>query len=210
VQVPLKELITNDATKNRIAAREDGFSGYDGKPCPGTLRWEVGYFEKAQLTEYLKKRGDTDIEATKRKIEEETERKLREADGLDESGEVEQQKAEDLKERTDEIISGSAPSEDYPSGILYVKIEQIQGLEIPKIQQSGVDKGAEDEEGEDLPSSYCTVIINHQKVYKTRTKLKDNKPFVSNPSSLSNSSANRHSSTPAPNASSAIGVTPPS
>jgi hypothetical protein len=178
VQIPLGDLATKNTTKNRIWAREDGFSDYDGKPCPGKLRWEVGYFEKTQVDEYLAKRDNVDIEAEKWKIEEETEHKLKETKGLDEFGEVEQQKAEDLKERTDEIISASAPSDDYPSGILYVKIEQIQGLEVDKIRKSGVRGGAEDEEGDDLPSSYCTVIINHQKVYKTRTKLKDNKPFV--------------------------------
>lgn len=35
----------------------------------------------------------------------------------------------------------------------------------------------EEEEGDDLPSAYCTVILNHQKVFKTRTKPKNSKPF---------------------------------
>ncbi|KAF5343508.1 hypothetical protein D9756_011602 [Leucocoprinus leucothites] len=29
----------------------------------------------------------------------------------------------------------------------------------------------------DLPSAYCEVVINHQRVYKTRTKMKSNNPF---------------------------------
>lgn len=34
-----------------------------------------------------------------------------------------------------------------------------------------------EEEGDDLPSAYCTIILNHQKIYKTRTKPKNAKPF---------------------------------
>lgn len=35
-----------------------------------------------------------------------------------------------------------------------------------------------DAEGEgDLPSSYCTIILNHQKIFKTRTKPKNTNPF---------------------------------
>ncbi len=33
------------------------------------------------------------------------------------------------------------------------------------------------EDGGDLPSSYCTIILNHQKIFKTRTKPKNGKPF---------------------------------
>lgn len=47
-----------------------------------------------------------------------------------------------------------------------------------KNRQSLVDDDSDKEEGAgDLPSSYCTVILNHQKVFKTRTKPKNSKPF---------------------------------
>lgn len=35
----------------------------------------------------------------------------------------------------------------------------------------------EEEEGDGLPSAYCTILINHSKVFKTRTKPKNAKPF---------------------------------
>ncbi|KAF8873769.1 hypothetical protein BD779DRAFT_1664331 [Infundibulicybe gibba] len=94
--------------------------------------------------------------------------KLREAVARDhnETGEIEQQKKEDLKERSEEVIAGSKPAAEWPSGIVAVRIEQINGLE-----------GGEDEEADDLPSAYCTVIVNHERVYKTRVKVKSNKPF---------------------------------
>ncbi|KAF8253956.1 hypothetical protein K440DRAFT_618525 [Wilcoxina mikolae CBS 423.85] len=177
VEVPLKDVMSYHATKNRMSAREDPLCDFEGKPCPGFLHWDVGYFSKLSLDDHLSKLSNVDVEEMKRKIEIDAEKKLREAKGTDESGEIDQQKREDLKERSDEIIAGSPPNDDWPSGILSIKIEQITGLEVEHIRESGVREGSEDEEGGDLPSAYCTVILNHQKVYKTRTKLKDNKPF---------------------------------
>jgi hypothetical protein len=178
IDVPLKDLMTGQDTHNRISIREDRFSGVEGSTLPGTLSWECGYFSKTTLEQHLKHR-DQDVDQLKDKIEAEAEEKLREAKTRDdERGEAEQQKKEDLKEKSDEIIASTKPTEEWPSGILSIKIEQISGLEVQKIKQSGVKEGGEDEESDDLPSAYCTVIINHQRVYKTRTKLKSNKPFV--------------------------------
>lgn len=178
IDVPLKDLMNDQDTHNRISIREDRFLGSDGSTWPGTLSWECGYFSKTTLEQHLEHRHQ-DVDEIKDKIEAEAEEKLREAKTRDdERAEIEQQKKEDLKEKTDEIIAGSKPTQEWPSGILSIKVEQINGLEVEKIKQSGVEEGGEDEESDDLPSAYCTVIINHQRVYKTRTKLKTNKPFV--------------------------------
>lgn len=65
-------------------------------------------------------------------------------------------------------------------GIFSIQIHQITGLEFEKIHKSH-SQGEEESDGEegagDLPSSYCTVILNHQKIFKTRTKPKNAKPF---------------------------------
>jgi hypothetical protein len=45
-------------------------------------------------------------------------------------------------------------------------------------QADGDFEDDEQVEGDDLLSSYCTVIINHQRILKTRTKPKNAKPFV--------------------------------
>lgn len=170
----------NERTFNKISTHEDDFRDINRSPCPGKLYWECGYFAKTTLEQHLEqKRQDAkEIEAT---IKEEAEAKLREAksNGDDLNGEVEQQKREDLKERSDEIIAASRPAAQWPTGILSIRIEQISGLEIQKIRESGVRDEGEDHHSDDLPSAYCTVIINHQQVYKTRTKMKTNNPFVS-------------------------------
>jgi len=62
-----------------------------------------------------------------------------------------------------------------------VQIHQITGLELEAVNKNQASKGEsaseEEEEGDDLPSAYCTIILNHQKVFKTRTKPKNSKPF---------------------------------
>jgi hypothetical protein len=79
------------------------------------------------------------------------------------------------------MIIASSPPKSYPSGVLSIVIHQIQGLELEALNKKEADKkettSDEQEEGDDLPSSYCTIILNHQKIYKTRTKPKNSMPF---------------------------------
>ena len=77
------------------------------------------------------------------------------------------------------MIISFPPSQRYPSGILSVQIHQITGLAFEKMRKNRDPKDGNDaEEGSgDLPSSYCTIIINHQKIFMTRTKPKNDKPF---------------------------------
>jgi hypothetical protein len=179
VHLDLKTIMNSDETVSRMSARSDGLVSDRMEPRKGTIHWECGYFAKTSFDQHLKhkKRNAEEIRAN---IEEEAENKLREAKARDshaEDGEVEQQKKEDMKEKSDEIIATSRPTEEWPSGILSIRIEQISGLEVEKIRESGVSEGGEGEEGEDLPSAYCSIIINQQKVYRTRTKMKNNNPF---------------------------------
>ncbi|KAF6745721.1 meiotically up-regulated 190 protein [Ephemerocybe angulata] len=177
VDIPLADVVKDPSTHNRLTQREDGFKTERGDPTKGSLIWEVGYFEKTTLEQHLEKKHQ-DYNKVKEEIEREAERKLREAMVAgDKEGEVKQQKKEDLKERGDEIIAGSAPTNDWPSGILSVRIEQISGLEIEKIRESGVKEEGEEDETDNMPSAYCTVVINHQRVYKTRTKMKNTNPY---------------------------------
>ena len=173
--------MTDKDSLNHMSVRNDGLLSDSGKEEPGTLHWEVGYFAKTTFDQHLEHKRQ-DAKEVREKIEQEAEAKLREAKARDETAEdaeVEQQKKEDLKEKSDEVIAGSKPTEQWPSGILSVRIEQISGLEVDKIRESGVKEDAEEDDEADLPSAYCTIMINHQRVYKTRTKMKSNNPFVS-------------------------------
>ncbi|KAF8071734.1 hypothetical protein FPV67DRAFT_894061 [Lyophyllum atratum] len=174
VDIPLKDLM--DRSKNQFSARQDPLTKVDGSP-QGTLSWEGGFFYKTTLQQHLEGRRD-DVKELVQQIESQAEDKLREAkQRAGQASEIEQQKKEDLNEKTQKIIADSRPKHEWPSGVLTVKIEQIHGLEVQKIKESGVREEGEDEESEDLPSAYCTVIVNHQRVYRTRTKMKSEKPY---------------------------------
>lgn len=185
IELDLKELMKSDETNGRMHDREDGFKAIKaGEGMPGKLSWSVGYYSKTRITDdqLLAQEEDPDIksiEQLKKKTYAEAEHKLREA-SIDHQNEVEQQKAEDFKNRQDQLIIASPPSQDYPSGILSVQIHQITGLELEVLNKSktgSAEASDEDEEGDDLPSAYCTIILNHKKVFKTRTKPKNSKPF---------------------------------
>lgn len=55
------------------------------------------------------------------------------------------------------------------------------GLGIHNLQKQdkggGEDREDEAEQDDDMPDSYCNVIMNHRKIYRTRTKPKNSKPF---------------------------------
>ena len=187
VESSLADLMTSKTSFNRMSVRADALKGEKGESWPGTLHWECGYFAKTTFEQHVENK-DQDAQELRSKIEKDAEKKLREAKarGDDtEDGEIAQQKKEDMKEKTDEIISASMPTSKWPSGILSIRIEQIIELELEKIKESGVREEAENEDEGDLPSAYCTIILNQQSVYKTRTKMKSNNPFVS--TSLNNS-----------------------
>lgn len=151
---------------------------------PGTLDWSVGYFsktriQKEQLTKQTIEKDVRSLQGLKDKVSKDAKNKLREASTDDESHELDQQKAQMLKAEEDAMIISTTPLEDYPTGIFAIQIHQITGLEFEKINksQSKGDEGDDTEEGNDLPSSYSTVILNHQTVFKTRTKPKNPNPF---------------------------------
>ena len=50
----------------------------------------------------------------------------------------------------------------------------ITGLQLQSLNK---DRKGDDDEEDDLPSSYCTIILNGTKAFKTRTKPKNSGPF---------------------------------
>jgi hypothetical protein len=186
IEVDLKDIMKDSRSNGSMWERQDGFRALTAdEGMPGKLEWSVGYFSKTrildeQLTQQTSEPEIKTIDDLKRKVNEESERKLREA-MHDESAEIEQQKAQDFKERQDRLIISTPPPNEYPSGVLSIVIHQITGLELEAINKNQVSKNEtasdEEEEGGDLPSSYCTIILNHQKIFRTRTKPKNAKPF---------------------------------
>ncbi|TVY52813.1 Meiotically up-regulated gene 190 protein [Lachnellula cervina] len=187
VEVDLKELMHNPKTKNQLCDREDRLKGQDpNENMPGTISWSVGYYSKTRITEdqLATQTEDKKIktkEDLKKQVAETAEGKLREATAQDESKEANQQKTQDYKDRENALICSSPPDQKFLSGILSIQIHNITGLAVEAPQKKDHDNTADREDqaeqSDDLPSSYCTIILNHKQIYRTRTKPKNAKPF---------------------------------
>ena len=186
VELDLKEIMHNTRSAGKMWDREDRFMAVDaGENMPGSLEWSVGWFQKVKIQhdQLARQTADSDVKSVqqlKDKVSKEERRKLREATDRDVSEETEIQKAKDLKDREDQIVTSAPPPDSYPSGILSIEIHNITGLQYESLNKNKGegDEGDDMEEGDhDLPSSYCTIILNHKKVFQTRTKPKNNKPF---------------------------------
>lgn len=187
VELTLKEIMHSSKTKNKMYDREDELVAEDpDEKMPGKIAWSVGYFEKAHIRQRQldQQTVDTNIrslDALKKQMADQAKWKLREADTeKDQQKELHQQTVQDYKEKENEMIISAPPPDDLRSGIVSVQIHNITGLETAKLnKKSGKDEGREDEaeQSDELPDSYCTIIMNHQQVYRTRTKPKNAKPF---------------------------------
>ena len=186
IELVLKDLMKDEHSNGRMWDRSDSFKALEaGKGMPGTLDWSVGYFSKARLQESQMKQQCKDkhvenVEQLKQQVYQRAERKLRET-AKNESAEMQQLKDDDWENEQRNIISSSVPPEEFPSGILSIQVHQIVGLSVENTRKNKSPE-EEDEDGENndedqLPSSYCTVILNDQKIFRTRTKPKNSAPF---------------------------------
>jgi len=139
---------------------------------PGELHWEVGYFGKPQFRPAL--RTDGKNKALPPELRDK-------AEFQDEQGVQNTQ--------TDDAVMHTPPDPLWPSGICSVIVHQIVNLELENIKGSnGNRKGREfepakpygestEEEGKNLPTSYCTILFNDELVYRTRSKAVSSKPI---------------------------------
>ncbi|KAJ5267895.1 hypothetical protein N7478_010703 [Penicillium angulare] len=184
IDIGLNEAMQSPQTNGKMWDRRDKLhklSTKEDMPC--ILDWSLGYFSKRRISPTQRApesddRGVENVDDLKNKVAGGAPQKLPES-RKGEFHKIEQQKVQDIKTRKDEIIISSPPSPDYRSGIFAIQIHQILGLGFKKVKRNQGDGVPEDDdqaEGDDLLSSYCTVILNHQKIFKTRTKPKSAKP----------------------------------
>ncbi|KAI5917467.1 hypothetical protein F4810DRAFT_44519 [Camillea tinctor] len=187
VELDLKRLMRDSKTLNRVQDREDRLIGQDpDEKMPGSLVWSVGYFSKTRITEKQLQQQTINgnvrtKEQLKQYVSDNAEHKLRESGKPSDDEEIRQQKSQDYKEMEDSMIISAPPSDGYVSGVLSIQIHNITGLEVQNLQKrekngSGDDED-EAEQSDDMPDSYCTIILNHKKIFRTRTKPKNSKPF---------------------------------
>ncbi|TFK47021.1 hypothetical protein OE88DRAFT_1666844 [Heliocybe sulcata] len=166
VNIPLVELMKNPG---KMHSRVDKLQGFeDANDMPGTLHWDIGYFEKMPLNKALKRDDPQpnvpDVIKDKKQVQETP-------------------TVADSQEEADALMT--PPDPNIPTGILSVIIHQINNLERQDIKgntgsregQSGQDTEEPEEEGENLPNGYCEVILNDDLIYKTRVKQYTSMPY---------------------------------
>lgn len=130
-----------------------------GSEMPGELHWEVGYFGKPTFRPALRTDG-------KNKALPEN---LRDHPQLqDEKGTANTEE--------DNAVQHTPPDPLWPSGVCSIVVHQIVNLELENVKgTAGSRKGREyepakpagegtDEEGTQLPTSYCTILYNDELV----------------------------------------------
>ncbi|KAI9155381.1 hypothetical protein HJFPF1_07963 [Paramyrothecium foliicola] len=140
---------------------------------PGELHWEVGFFGKTKFREALRTDGH-DVNLPKE---------------LQDRPELQEDKGA-IESKEEDAVIHTPPDPLWPSGILSIIVHQIVGLELANIKGSnGKRKGREyeparpeagdvkEEQGSRLPSSYCTILLNDDLIYKTRTKVVSSQPI---------------------------------
>ncbi|KAH9830601.1 uncharacterized protein C8Q71DRAFT_785114 [Rhodofomes roseus] len=161
-EIDVVELIRQRAKPIR---RVSPLSSPDSRHRPGNVEYTVGYYGKLPPNSALSTDGtDPGI-----------------PDDLRQKPEFKEARAVSLNDLEAAVLT-TPPDEEWVSGILSVQVHEIRGLTVRRGETSGTEnKGQDDsneprEEGEGLPSSYCTISLNDELVYETRVK-----PITSSP-----------------------------
>jgi Ca2+-dependent lipid-binding protein len=168
VTFDLRDLIKNHG--NMITERADTLEDEKGEPLPGKLYWDIGFFPRSQFKESLKTDGrDVAVPASIRDRPE----------FHDDKGTVTTQHEID--------VTTTPPDPSLPTGICSILIHEVRNLEVQRPSGSfgsykpwtpaQITGENTDEEADDLPSSYCTILQNDQLVFKTRVKVKSSAPI---------------------------------
>ncbi|KND92783.1 hypothetical protein TOPH_02686 [Tolypocladium ophioglossoides CBS 100239] len=171
VELSIQELIQRPGKMFPQVSRLRGVKA--DSSMPGELHWEVGFFAKTQFRKALRTHGQ-DINLPKE---------------LADKPELQDEKGA-LQTEEEDAVAHTPPDPLWPSGILSIVVHQIVGLELANIKGSdGKRKGKEyeparpdagevkEEQSRKLPSSYCTILVNDDLVYKTRTKVVSSQPI---------------------------------
>ncbi|KAL8693346.1 MAG: hypothetical protein Q9218_001825 [Villophora microphyllina] len=165
IEVDLKDLMSNSQSASQMWHREDRFKALSpSETMPGRLTWSVGYFAKERIQEEQLEQQSLEpdvksLQQLKDKVARDVGRKMREASSHDETPEISQQKAQELKIREDNMIVSTRPLEGSPSGILSIQIHHISGLQLEKINKSGDDENFADDTAEGQGWDYGTIEI---------------------------------------------------
>jgi Ca2+-dependent lipid-binding protein len=156
VELPIREMIQHPGRMYPQVSKLQGLN--EGSEMPGELHWEVGFFGKPKLRPELRTDG----------------KKKDLPENLRDNPQFQDEKGVITNEEED-AITHTPPDPLWPSGIISIVVHQIVNLQLANIKGSRYRKGREyepakpygentEEQGGDLPTSYCKIILNDQLV----------------------------------------------
>ena len=164
VEVDVTSMVVNAGQFERRIDRVVGTKAH--------LQWSVGFFSKKDLPDQpVPELCDSSVPPSLRN---------------DPAFKPDQPKVS-VDTKTEQLICRLPPNKDYP-GIVSIQIHQINDLGIvqPKkkqhqrngraLQDEAVELGQGDDSGS-APSSYCSVALNDELIYKTRTRAYTSRPI---------------------------------
>jgi len=134
-----------------------------------SLSWSVGYYDKVPLNKALERPEPVDVsKAPAKPPRTAPEMEMRPHDKAPNPA------AHDLPPPPP-LIQRTPPDPKWPSGILSVIVHQINNLERQNLKgttgeregQAGQDTDEASEQGGNLPSAYCEIVVNDDLIYKT-------------------------------------------
>lgn len=153
VEIPLREMLNHPGKMFPQVSKLQGLDS--GSEMPGQLHWEVGYFGKPKLRPELRTDG---------KKKDLPENLKGDPTFEDEKGTITNQE--------EDAVMHTPPDPIWPSGVLHVVVHQIVNLQLANIKGSEGDRGGREyepakpygenteEQGGDLPTSYCKILLN--------------------------------------------------
>ncbi|OQE23139.1 hypothetical protein PENSTE_c009G00780 [Penicillium steckii] len=170
VELPIREMLQHPSRMYPQVSKLQGLD--EGSEMPGQLHWEVGYFGKPKLRPELRTDG----------------KKKDLPENLKGDPTFEDEKGTITNEEEDAVMH-TPPDPIWPSGVVSIIVHQIVNLQLANIKGSdGNRKGKEyepakpfgentEEQGSELPTSYCKILLNDQLIYRTRPKAVSSKPI---------------------------------
>ncbi|KAL4808388.1 hypothetical protein BDV18DRAFT_134853 [Aspergillus unguis] len=170
VELPIREMIQHPCRMYQHVSKLQGQN--EGSEMPGELHWEVGFFGKPKLRDELRTDGKiTDL-----------------PENLKGNPKFEDEKGV-ITTDEEEAVTHTPPDPLWPSGILSIVVHQIVNLQLVNVKGSnGNRQGREfepakpfgentEEQGSELPTSYCKILLNDELIYRTRAKALSSKPI---------------------------------
>ncbi|KAM5470646.1 hypothetical protein MauCBS54593_003687 [Microsporum audouinii] len=172
VELSMQNLLQQPGKMFSITSKLQGMDA--GTEMPGELHWEVGYFRKPHFRHALRTDGKDDS----------LPKDLKDHPALqDEKGNV-PPPVDDA-----EAVTCTPPDPLWPSGICTVVIHQVVNLQVQDIKGTLKNRKGNEytaarsygestrEEGKQFPTSYCSILLNDEPVFRTRAKAVSSKPI---------------------------------